>query len=93
MAASDRFHRFTGRARSVLTLAQDEAQRFGHNYIGTEHILLGLTREDEGVAAHLLRRLGAELGKVRTGVEFLIGRGDRPTAGEVGLTARAKRAI
>ncbi|MBA3795918.1 MAG: ATP-dependent Clp protease ATP-binding subunit, partial [Chloroflexi bacterium] len=80
-------------ARKVLTLAQDEAQRFNHNYIGTEHLLLGLVREGEGVAARVLENMNVELAKVRTAVEFIIGRGDRPVVGEVGLTPRAKRVI
>src|SRR5438046_1814701 len=89
----ERFDKFTDRARKVLTLAQDEAQRFNHNYIGTEHLLLGLVREGEGVAARVLENMNVELAKVRTGVEFIIGRGDRPVVGEVGLTPRAKRVI
>jgi len=89
----DRFDKFTDRARKVLTLAQDEAQRFNHNYIGTEHLLLGLVREGEGVAARVLENMNVELPKVRTAVEFIIGRGDRPVVGEVGLTPRAKRVI
>ena len=89
----DRFDKFTDRARKVLTLAQDEAQRFNHNYIGTEHLLLGLVREGDGVAARVLENLNVELPKVRTAVEFIIGRGDRPVVGEVGLTPRAKRVI
>ena len=86
----ERFDKFTDRARKVLTLAQDEAQRFNHNYIGTEHLLLGLVREGEGVAARVLENMNVELAKVRTAVEFIIGRGDRPVVGEVGLTPRAK---
>jgi ATP-dependent Clp protease ATP-binding subunit ClpC len=89
----DHFDKFTDRARKVLTLAQDEAQRFNHNYIGTEHLLLGLVREGDGVAARVLENLNVELPKVRTAVEFIIGRGDRPVVGEVGLTPRAKRVI
>src|ERR671914_737856 len=89
----DRFDKFTDRARKDLTLAQDEAQRFNHNYIGTEHLLLGLVREGEGVAARVLENMNVELSKVRTAVEFIIGRGDRPVVGEVGLTPRAKRVI
>src|SRR5918992_603774 len=89
----DRFEKFTDRARKVLTLAQDEAQRFNHNYIGTEHLLLGLVSEGEGVAARVLENMNVELAKVRTAVEFIIGRGDRPVVGEVGLTPRAKRVI
>ncbi len=82
----DRFDKFSDGARKVLTLAQDEAQRFDHNYIGTEHLLLALIREEGGVAAQVLVNLGVELPKVRTAVEFIIGRGDRPIRGEVGLT-------
>ncbi len=93
LATMDRFDKFTDRARKVLTLAQDEAQRFNHNYIGTEHLLLGLVREGEGVAARVLENMNVELSKVRTAVEFIIGRGDRPVVGEVGLTPRAKRVI
>ncbi len=87
---ADRFDKFTERARRVLTLAQEEAQRFNHNYIGTEHLLLGLVREGDGVAAKVLSNLGVELSKVRSAVEFIIGRGDRATVGEIGLTPRAK---
>src|SRR5215213_6085459 len=61
----DRFDKFTDRARKVLTLAQDEARRLGHNYIGTEHLLLGLVREGEGIAAGVLESLGVNLDKVR----------------------------
>jgi ATP-dependent Clp protease ATP-binding subunit ClpC len=90
---ADRFDKFTERARRVLTLAQEEAQRFNHNYIGTEHLLLGLVREGDGVAAKVLSNLGVELSKVRSAVEFIIGRGDRATQGEIGLTPRAKKVI
>src|SRR5216117_1813234 len=74
------FDRFNDRAKRVLALAQDEAIRFNHNYIGTEHLLLGLVREGEGVAARVLDSLGVELSKVRTAVEFIIGRGDSTTS-------------
>src|SRR5712664_1144630 len=67
----ERFDKFTDRARKVLTLAQDEAQRFNHNYIGTEHLLLGLVREGEGVAARVLENMNVELAKIRTAVEYL----------------------
>ena len=77
----------------MLQLAQEEAQRFNHNYIGTEHILLGLVREGDGVAARVLDNLGIELPKVRSAVEFIIGRGDRMVMGEIGLTPRAKKVI
>ncbi|MHB8993430.1 MAG: ATP-dependent Clp protease ATP-binding subunit, partial [Chloroflexota bacterium] len=90
---SDRFDKFTERARKVLTLAQEEAQRFNHNYIGTEHLLLGLVREGDGVAAKVLGNLGVELNKVRSAVEFIIGRGDRTVTGDIGLTPRAKKVI
>src|ERR687886_446228 len=65
---SDRFDKFTERAKKVLVLAQEEAQRFNHNYIGTEHLLLGLVREGEGIAAGVLESLGVNLEKVRTQV-------------------------
>ena len=90
---ASRFEKFSERARRVLTLAQEEAQHLNHSYIGTEHILLGLLREEEGVAAKVLTGLGANLGKVRSGVEFIIGRGEKPNTGEIGLTPRAKRVI
>src|SRR5919202_965989 len=90
---ADRFDKFTERARKVLQLAQEEAQRFNHNYIGTEHLLLGLVREGEGVAAKVLANLGVELNKVRSAVEFIIGRGDRAVTGDIGLTPRAKKVI
>ena len=88
-----RFEKFSERARRVLSLAQEEAQRFNHNYIGTEHILLGLVRETEGVAARVLSNLGVDLNKVRSAVEFIIGRGERPAQGEIGLTPRAKKVV
>ena len=90
---SSRFEKFSERARKVLSLAQEEAQRFNHNYIGTEHILLGLVRETEGVAARVLFNLSVELSKVRSAVEFIIGKGDRPSPGDIGLTPRAKKVI
>src|ERR1044071_6649118 len=90
---ASQFDKFTERARKVLTLAQEEAQRFNHNYIGTEHLLLGLVREGEGVAAKVLANMGVELNKVRSAVEFIIGRGDRMVMGEIGLTPRAKKVI
>ena len=90
---ASRFEKFSERARRVLSLAQEEAQRFNHNYIGTEHILLGLVRESDGVAARVLSSLSVELTKVRSAVEFIIGRGERPSPGEIGLTPRAKKVI
>ena len=89
----DRFNRFTERARRVIHFAQEEAQRLQHNYIGTEHLLLGLIREGEGIAAKVLKSFDVDLEKVRQAVEQVIGRGDRPVSGEVGLTPRAKKVI
>ena len=91
--SDDRFGRFTNGARKALTLAQDESQRLDHNWLGTEHLLLGLLREEAGTAAEALRNLGVDLEKVRVAVEFIIGRGRQPATGEVGLTPRAKRVI
>jgi ATP-dependent Clp protease ATP-binding subunit ClpA len=88
-----RFDKFTERARRVLSFAQEEAQRFNHNYIGTEHLLLGLIRVGGGVAAKVLANLGVELNRVRSTVEFIIGRGDRIVLGDIGLTPRAKTVI
>lgn len=90
---SGSFDRFTERARTAITLAQEEAQRFNHNYIGTEHILLGLVREGEGLAARVLWEMGVELTKIRSSVEFIIGRGEHQVMGEIGLTPRAKKVI
>ena len=90
---SSRFEKFSERARRVLTIAQEEARQMNHSYIGTEHILLGLAREEEGVAAKVLTNLGVSLNKIRSAVEFISGRGERPSAGETGLTPRAKHVI
>ena len=90
---TDRFDKFTERARRVLTLAQEEAQRFNHNYIGTEHLLLGLISENDGVAAQVFSNLKIDINKVRSAIEFIIGRGERPNANEIGLTPRAKKVI
>ncbi len=88
------FDRFDDRAKRVLALAQDEAIRFDHNYIGTEHLLLGLVREGEGIAAQVLGALGVDLPKVRTAVEFIIGRGDvAASAGEIMLSPRTKKVV
>ena len=72
MATADRFDRFTDRARKVLTLAQDEAQRFNHNYIGTEHLLLGILREERSVAASILMEKGMRLATVREDIVQLL---------------------
>ncbi len=90
---TSRFEKFSERARRVLTLAQEEARHFNHSYIGTEHILLGLVREDDGVAAKVLINLGVGLTKVRSAVEFIIGRSEKASSNEIGLTPRAKRVI
>ncbi len=90
---ADRSGKFTERARRVLILAQEEARGLNHNYIGTEHLLLGLVREREGVGAKVLGNLGVELSKVRSAAESIIGRGDRPVTDELGLTPRAKKVI
>src|ERR1700752_5366768 len=90
---ADRFDKFTERGGKVLQLAQEEEQRFNHNYIGTEHLLLGLVREGEGVAAKVLGNLGVDLNKVRSAVEFIIGRGESTVTGDIGLTPRAKKVI
>jgi len=90
---ADKFEKFTERARKVFSLAQEEAQRFNHNYIGTEHLLLGLVREGDGIAARVLANLGVQLPKVRSAVEFIIGRGDGLVVGDPGLTPRAKKVI
>ena len=90
---ASRFEKLSERARRVLSLAQEEAQRFNHNYIGTEHILLGLVRENEGTASKVLGGLGIELNKIRSAVEFIIGKGDTAASGEIGLTPRAKKVI
>jgi ATP-dependent Clp protease ATP-binding subunit ClpC len=90
---ASRFEKFSERARRALTRAQEEAQRFGHNYIDTEHILLGLVAEEDSVASKVLANLGVLPNKIRAAVEFVVGRGERSAIGEVGLTPRAKRVI
>ncbi|MGZ6387971.1 MAG: Clp protease N-terminal domain-containing protein [Ktedonobacterales bacterium] len=90
---NNRFDTFTPRARRVLSLAQEEAQRLNHNYIGTEHLLLGLIREADSIAGKVLAELGVDLNRVRAGVEHIIGRGDRIVLGEIRLTPRAKKVI
>jgi ATP-dependent Clp protease ATP-binding subunit ClpC len=85
------FERFTDRARRVVVLAQDEARRLDHNYIGTEHILLGLIHEGEGVAAKALESLGISLDAVRQQVEEIIGQGQQAPSGHIPFTPRAKK--
>ena len=88
------FDRFNDRAKRVLALAQDEAIRFNHNYIGVEHLLLGLVREGEGVAARVLDSLGIDLSKMRSSVEVMIGRGKETTSpSEITLSPRTKKVI
>src|SRR5437870_2340949 len=87
------FDRFTERARNVMQLAQEEAQRLQHNYIGTEHLLLGLLREGEGVARQVLTRLGVDLEQARQAAEDIVGRGDYLVSGEIRQTPRAKKVV
>jgi ATP-dependent Clp protease ATP-binding subunit ClpC len=90
---SDKLDRFTKRARRVLTLAQEEALRLNHNYIGTEHLLLGLVREENGVAVKVLRELGVEPSQVIRAVERTVGRGERTPFGKPTLAPRTKRVV
>ena len=85
--------RFTDRARRVVVLAQEEARRLNHNYIGTEHILLGLIHEGEGVAARALESLGISLDAVRQQVEEIIGQGQQAPPGHIPFTPRAKKVL
>jgi Clp amino terminal domain, pathogenicity island component len=87
------FERFTDRARRVVVLAQEEARLLDHNYIGTEHILLGLIHEGEGVAARALGGLGISLDAVRAQVERIIGRGPSTPAGHIPFTPRSKKVL
>jgi ATP-dependent Clp protease ATP-binding subunit ClpC len=88
------FDRFTDRGKLVLALAQDEAIRHNHNYIGTEHLLSALLRDTDSIAARALSSLGIELTKVRTALEFIIGRGNQPTSpSEITLSPRTKKVI
>jgi ATP-dependent Clp protease ATP-binding subunit ClpC len=87
------FERFTERARQVVVLAQDEARGLGHAYIGTEHLLLGLLREEEGIAARTLASLGVGLDEARTAVVELVGRGDEQETGQIPFTPRAKASL
>ncbi|HRL80703.1 MAG TPA: Clp protease N-terminal domain-containing protein, partial [Propioniciclava sp.] len=87
------FDRFTDRARRVIVLAQDEARMLNHNYIGTEHLLLGLIHEGEGVAAKALESLGISLESVRAQVEDIIGPGEQAPTGHIPFTPRAKKVL
>jgi methylenetetrahydrofolate dehydrogenase (NADP+) / methenyltetrahydrofolate cyclohydrolase len=90
---ADRFDKFTADARRALTLAQEEALQLNHNYIGTEHLLLGLTRASDTAALRVLGDLGVEPEAIRSRVESTIARGDRGVMGEIGLTPQAKKTI
>jgi ATP-dependent Clp protease ATP-binding subunit ClpC len=87
------FERFTDRARRVVVLAQDEARLLNHNYIGTEHILLGLIHENEGVGAKALEALGVTLDAVREQVRDIIGEGNQTPSGHIPFTPRAKKVL
>ncbi len=87
------FERFTERARQVVVLAQDEARSLKHNYIGTEHLLLGLLREEEGIAAQVLTALDVTLDEVRIQVAQIVGMGDEAAAGQIPFTPRAKKVL
>lgn len=87
------FGRFTERAQKVIYLAQEEARRLNHNAVGTEHLLLGLVREGEGVAARALLQLRIDADRVVNAVERVIGRGSTPPLGEIGFTPRAKKVV
>lgn len=90
-AGDNRFDKFTDHARKALSLAQEEAQQLGHNYIGTEHLLLGLVGQEESVAVVVLRNMGVSRDRVRDSIIHIIGRNDRFVLGEAGLTPRAKK--
>src|SRR3984885_13227666 len=87
------FERFTDWARQVIVLAQEEAKMLDHNYVGTEHILLGLIRQGEGVAAKALESLGISLDVTRQEVEEIVGRGQETPSGHIPFTPRAKKVL
>ena len=87
------FERFTDRARRVVVLAQDEARRLNQNYIGTEHLLLGLIHEGDGIAARALETMGISLEAVRAQVIEIIGEGEQPTTGHIPFTPRARKVL
>jgi ATP-dependent Clp protease ATP-binding subunit ClpC len=87
------FERFTERARQVVVFAQEEARGLRHNYIGREHILLGLLREEEGPAAQILESFDVTLEKTREAVARIVGEGDEVTTGQIPFTPRAKKAL
>lgn len=87
------FERFTEQSRRVVVLAQDEARRLNHHYIGTEHLLLGLLREEDGLAARVLESLGVTLDRIREQVARLVGAGEEVTSGQIPFTPRAKKVL
>ncbi len=87
------FGRYSERAQRVIILAQDEARRLNYNYVGTEHLLLGLLRENQGIAAKALQNLGVDLDQVRQEIEKTLGRGTAPPSGEIQFTPRGKKVI
>jgi len=87
------FGRYSERAQRVIVLAQEEARRLNYNYVGTEHLLLGLIREGTGIAAKALQSLGINLEQVRAEIEKVIGRGNAPMSGDIGYTPRAKKVV
>ena len=87
------FERFTGRARQVVILGQDEARSLGHGHIGTEHILLGLLREEEGIAARVLESMDVRLDDVRNEIVATVGRGDVVATGQIPFTPHAQNAL
>jgi ATP-dependent Clp protease ATP-binding subunit ClpA len=87
------FERFTDRARQVVVLAQDEARLLKHNYIGTEHLLLGLLREQEGVAARVLGSMNVTVENVHAQIVRIVGQGDEVTSGQIPFTPRAKKVL
>ena len=91
--ASKHLSRFNGHAQHVLSLAREEALSFNHQYIGTEHLLLGLLREQEGLAALALTTLGVALNPVRAAVEEIIGRGDQPVQEDIDYVPRARKVL
>ena len=90
---SKNWERFTQRARRVLSLAQEEAERLNHNYIGSEHLLIGLLREEGGVAGRVLRDVGLEVGRVQAMVERMVGTGTRTPFTKIELAPTTKRVL
>ena len=87
------FERFTDRARRVVVVAQEEARKLSHSYIGTEHLLIGLVQEGEGVAAKVLKTFGISAAAVRTQVEEIVGEGSQAPSGHIPFTPRAKKVL